>query len=193
MTVLDVSGIDFGRTKEISEVRGTSLKFNLDVRWQSQGVIYAVRPLNGSPVLKCTCMYLHTKLYCFISLIQSPKNLHHEENSLIIPRHMIFHGVTLYWPVLIPSFMFLTLKVPSKIYSRRHSKCFFFLLFFWENKSWHFMWIVCYDTLTLSWVLFFILFWLFSHWSVASLKACDTDSVTACAYNCTKAALQYLQ
>ena len=49
MTVLDVSGIDFGRTKEISEVRGMSLKFNLDVRWQSQGVIYAVRPLNGSP------------------------------------------------------------------------------------------------------------------------------------------------
>ena len=49
MTVLDVSGIDLGRTKEISEVRGTSLKFNLDVRWQSQGVIYAVRPLNGSP------------------------------------------------------------------------------------------------------------------------------------------------
>ena len=49
MTVLDVSGIDFGRTKEISEVCGTSLKFNLDVRWQSQGVIYAVRPLNGSP------------------------------------------------------------------------------------------------------------------------------------------------
>ena len=26
-----------------------SLKFNLDVRWQSQGVIYAIRPLNGSP------------------------------------------------------------------------------------------------------------------------------------------------
>ena len=24
--------------------------FNLDVRWQSHGVIYAVRPLNGSPV-----------------------------------------------------------------------------------------------------------------------------------------------
>ena len=47
---LDVSGIDFGRTKEISEVCGTSLKFNLDVRWQSQGVIYVVRPLNGSPV-----------------------------------------------------------------------------------------------------------------------------------------------
>ena len=33
------------------EVRGTSLKFNLDVRWQSQGVINVVRPLNGSPVL----------------------------------------------------------------------------------------------------------------------------------------------
>ena len=49
---MDVSGIDFGRTKEISEVRGTSLKFNLDVRWQSLGVIYVVRPLNGSPVNK---------------------------------------------------------------------------------------------------------------------------------------------
>ena len=44
------TGIDFGRIKEISEVCGMSLKFNLDVRWQSQGVIYVVRPLNGSPV-----------------------------------------------------------------------------------------------------------------------------------------------
>ena len=35
----------------------------------------------------------------------------------------------------------LTLKVQSKICSRRHSKKFFF--FFRENKSWHFMWIVC--------------------------------------------------
>ena len=41
--------MDFGRTKEISEVRGTSLKFNLAVRWQIQGVIYVVDPLKGSP------------------------------------------------------------------------------------------------------------------------------------------------
>ena len=51
MTVLDVSGIDFGWMKEISEVRGTSLKFNLAFPWQSQGIIYVVRPLNGSPDL----------------------------------------------------------------------------------------------------------------------------------------------
>ena len=36
---------------------------------------------------------------------------------------------------------YLTLKAPSKICSRRHSKL--FLLFFRGNKSWHFMWIVC--------------------------------------------------
>ena len=41
-------GHRFRCTKEISEVRSTSLKFNLDVRWQSQGVIYVVRQLNGS-------------------------------------------------------------------------------------------------------------------------------------------------
>ena len=41
-------GHRFRRTKEISEVRSTSLKFNLDVRWQSQGVIHVLRPLNGS-------------------------------------------------------------------------------------------------------------------------------------------------
>ena len=34
-----------------------------------------------------------------------------------------------------------TLKAPSKICSRRHSN--FFFLFFRENKSWHFMWIIC--------------------------------------------------
>ena len=65
MTVLDVSGIDFGRTKEISEVRGTSLKFNLEVRWQSQGVIYAVRPLNGSPV---NIIEFSPKLVCALIL-----------------------------------------------------------------------------------------------------------------------------
>ena len=35
----------------------------------------------------------------------------------------------------------LTLKAWSKICSRRHSKT--FVLFFRENKSWHFMWIIC--------------------------------------------------
>ena len=39
----------------------------------------------------------------------------------------------------------LTLKAPSKNCSRRHSFFFFFFFFFFfrENKSWHFMWIVC--------------------------------------------------
>ena len=39
----------------------------------------------------------------------------------------------------------LTLKAPSKICSRRHSIFFFFFFFkyFRQNKSWHFMWIVC--------------------------------------------------
>ena len=40
----------------------------------------------------------------------------------------------------------LTLKAPSKICSRRHSKKKNFL-FFRENKSWHFMWIICQDDL----------------------------------------------
>ena len=52
MTVLDVSGIDFERTKEISEVCGMSLKFNLALRWQTQGILYVIHPLNGSPVCK---------------------------------------------------------------------------------------------------------------------------------------------
>ena len=37
------------------------------------------------------------------------------------------------------SVWFITLKAPSKICSRRQSKLFLFR----ENKSWHFMWIVC--------------------------------------------------
>ena len=31
-------------------VGSMSLKFNLAVQWQSQGIIYVIRPLNGSPV-----------------------------------------------------------------------------------------------------------------------------------------------
>ena len=52
LTVLDISGINFEWTKEISEVCGKSLKFNLALRWQTQGIIYVVHPLNGSPVCK---------------------------------------------------------------------------------------------------------------------------------------------
>ena len=39
----------------------------------------------------------------------------------------------------------LTLKAPSKICSRQHFEFFFtyYFLFFRENKSWHFMWIIC--------------------------------------------------
>ena len=39
----------FGRTKEFSEVRGTSLMCNFGVRSRSLDVIYGVRPPNGSP------------------------------------------------------------------------------------------------------------------------------------------------
>ena len=39
----------FGRTKEFSEVRGTSLMCNFGVRSRFLDVIYDVRPPNGSP------------------------------------------------------------------------------------------------------------------------------------------------
>ena len=39
----------FGRTKEFSEVRDTSLMCNFGIRSQFLDVIYGVRPPNGSP------------------------------------------------------------------------------------------------------------------------------------------------
>ena len=45
----DVSISIFGRTKEFSEVRGTSLTCNFGVRSRFLDVIYGVRPPNGSP------------------------------------------------------------------------------------------------------------------------------------------------
>ena len=45
----DVSISIFGRTKEFSEVRGTSLMCNFGVRSRFLDVIYGVRPPNGSP------------------------------------------------------------------------------------------------------------------------------------------------
>ena len=47
----DVSISIFGRTKEFSEVRGTSLMCNFGVRSRFLDVIYGVRPPNGSPVI----------------------------------------------------------------------------------------------------------------------------------------------
>ena len=41
----------FGRTKEFSEVRGTSLMCNFGVRSRFLDVIYGVRPPNGSPAV----------------------------------------------------------------------------------------------------------------------------------------------
>ena len=40
----------FGRTKEFSEVRGTSQMCNFGVRSRFLDVIYGVRPPNGGPV-----------------------------------------------------------------------------------------------------------------------------------------------
>ena len=48
----DVSISIFGRTKEFSEVRGTSLMCNFGVRSRFLDVIYGVRPPNGSPAHK---------------------------------------------------------------------------------------------------------------------------------------------
>ena len=47
----DVSISIFGRTKEFSEVRGTSVMCNFGVRSRFLDVIYGVRPPNGSPVI----------------------------------------------------------------------------------------------------------------------------------------------
>ena len=48
----DVSISIFGRTKEFSEVHGTSLMCNFGVRSRILDVIYGVRPPNGSPAFK---------------------------------------------------------------------------------------------------------------------------------------------
>ena len=53
----DVSISIFGRTKEFSEVRGTSLMCNFGVRSRFLDVIYGVRPPNGSPVYNNRLMY----------------------------------------------------------------------------------------------------------------------------------------
>ena len=45
----DLSIYIFGRTKEFSEVHGTSLMCNFGVRSRFFDVIYGVRPPNGSP------------------------------------------------------------------------------------------------------------------------------------------------
>ena len=58
----DVSISIFGRTKEFSEVRGTSLMYNFGVRSRCLDVIYAVRPPNGSPVQEQSDLGPH----CFV-------------------------------------------------------------------------------------------------------------------------------
>ena len=45
----------FGRTKEFSEVRGTSQMCNFGVRSRFLDVIYGVRPPNGGPAV-CVCV-----------------------------------------------------------------------------------------------------------------------------------------
>ena len=57
---LDVSISIFGRTKEFSEVRGTSLMCNFGVRSRFLDVIYDVRPPNGSPARSCCCSPIFT-------------------------------------------------------------------------------------------------------------------------------------
>ena len=53
----------FGRTKEFSEVGGTSLMYNFGVHSQFWDVIYGVRPPNGSPALAVNyCLIYHTFL-----------------------------------------------------------------------------------------------------------------------------------
>ena len=59
----DVSISIFGRTKEFSEVRGTSLMCNFGVHSRFLDVIYGVRPPNGSPdynqvvLASCCCFF----------------------------------------------------------------------------------------------------------------------------------------
>ena len=57
---LDVSITIFGRTKEFSEFRGTSLMCNFGLRSRFLDVIYGVRPPNGSPDLRSSfCLFLN--------------------------------------------------------------------------------------------------------------------------------------
>ena len=59
----DVSISIFGRTKEFSEVRGTSLMCNFGVHSRFLYVIYGVRPPNGSPDKKKKFSYFSNKTY----------------------------------------------------------------------------------------------------------------------------------
>ena len=53
----DVSISIFGRTKDFSEVRSTSLMCNFGVRSRFLDVIYDVRPSNGSPEVQITIFH----------------------------------------------------------------------------------------------------------------------------------------
>ena len=59
----DVSISTFGRPKEFSEVYGTSLMCNFGVHSRFLGVIYGVRPPNGSPVIETVLLSTHN--ICF--------------------------------------------------------------------------------------------------------------------------------
>ena len=69
----DVSISIFGRTKEFSEVRGTSLMCNFGVHSRFLDVIYGVRPPNGSPEF----MKIRTK----IAKLQMHENVHKNVNE----------------------------------------------------------------------------------------------------------------
>ena len=60
----DVSISIFGRSKEFSEVRGTSLMCNFGVHSRFLDVIYGVRPPNGSPGVIPANFFLSFSTYC---------------------------------------------------------------------------------------------------------------------------------
>ena len=71
----DVSISIFGRTKEFSEVRGTSLMCNFGVRSRFLDVIYGVRPPNGSPASwrDQSSLLLFHKIHCGAVSIEKDK------------------------------------------------------------------------------------------------------------------------
>ena len=65
----DVSITIFGRTREFSEVRGTSLMCNFGVRSRLWDVIYGVHPPNGSPGIGLWLKRYDLKIFLFLALV----------------------------------------------------------------------------------------------------------------------------
>ena len=111
----DVSISIFGRTKEFSEVRGTSLMCNFGVRSRFLDVIYGVHPPNGSPVSSIKRTYFLTIIVLFnrqrkhfgcmqlffLCSCKAEQNIQHVNTNKIRPKKE-----NVLFPVILPTLIF---------------------------------------------------------------------------------------